>query len=161
RHSSSLPYSVQVKHALLRFHRALRGVSTRGYRGRNDQYRDAVCVTPGVYRGLDSARAAARSAARIQGAGGAVRFDGWCRHLRCDDLRPRLDELVAADRLAADRPGHLIQLWAEAQQSASAERGRSRTEPRAFDGGLTAVASRQSPVVSKTQSPADDRRLSD
>src|SRR5258708_3871714 len=72
-----------------------------------------------MYRSLDPEAQAPRPAARLQGAGGPLRFDRRRPDLLRHDLWPRLDELGAVDRLDGDRPGDLLPVRTKAQQSAS------------------------------------------
>ena len=58
-------------------------------------------------------------------AGAAGRRDARHRRLRRDDLRPRLDQLAAARRLAGDRPGVLLRLRPKPQPAAR----RTRAKP--------------------------------
>ena len=68
-------HAVQVEHAVLRVHGAVRGVHSRRHRRRDDQHRDAVRVHAGLRRRLDHARQAAGHPARLHGAGAAAGGD--------------------------------------------------------------------------------------
>ena len=84
-----VPHALQVEHAVLRVHGALRRVRSRRHRRRDDQHRDAVRVHARLRRRVDHARAPARARARLHGAdaagGGRARHPG----LRRDDFRAR------------------------------------------------------------------------
>ena len=69
--ASDLPDAVQVEHAVLRVHGALRRVRSRRHRRRDDQHRDAVRVHARLRRRVDHARAPAGPRARLHGAGAA------------------------------------------------------------------------------------------
>ena len=64
----------------------------------------------------------------VHGAGAAAGRGPRHPGLRRDDLRPRLDQLAAAGRVAGDRPGVLLRLRHQAQPAADApERSRTLT----------------------------------
>ena len=58
------PHAVEVQLAVLRVHVAVRRIHSRRHRRRDDQHRHAVRLHPGVHRGLDHARAPARTGPR-------------------------------------------------------------------------------------------------
>src|SRR5688500_4330801 len=89
---------------------------------------------------MDHAREAARSRARLQGAGAAGRVDSGHLRLRGHDLRSRLDELAAAAWLACDRIPVLLHLRDQAQQAARAGSAGLIAIARLLDGAAVAAA---------------------
>ena len=72
---SEVPHALQVEHAVLRVHGAVRRVRARRHRRRDDQHRDAVRVHAGLRRRVDHAVPPSGPAARLHGAGAAARRD--------------------------------------------------------------------------------------
>src|ERR1700674_39032 len=99
-----------------------------------------------MHRSLDSAPSATGSAACLQSAGCAFRFNGGRLGLRCHDLWSWLDKLAASVRLAGNWLGVLFQLWTQTQQGSSAEWRSAPAEERSLDGRLKPL--RRGPGVS-------------
>ncbi len=98
------------QHHLFRPDRAVRRIHTGRCRGRDDEHRDALRVHAGVRGRLDHARPPAGHPARLRRSGASCRRRARHHHLRCDDLRPRLDELDAAGRMAGHRSCPVLRL---------------------------------------------------
>ena len=82
---------------------------------RDDQHRHVVRVHSRLRRGLDHAREESRARTRVPRSRRAARRRSRHHHLRCDDLRTRLDQLDATHRLAAHRLHLLLRLRQEPQ----------------------------------------------
>src|SRR6266404_5365453 len=103
-----------------------------------------------MHRNLASATSTTGSAACLQSAGCAFRFNGRRFGLRRDDLWPWLDKLAASTRLAGDWLGVLLHLWTPTQQGSSAKWRSAPAEERSLDGGLEPL--RRGPGVSTRKS---------
>ena len=134
----TLQDAVEVEHAVLRVHGALRRRSFRrdivGEMTSIGTLFAFILVCAGVWimrvrRPDDSAR--------LRRARAAARRRARHRRLRRDDLRPRLDQLAAARRLAGDRPGVLFRVRPPAQPA-----GKGEVTARRLDGTAAAAAFR-------------------